>query len=74
MTGILGMVRDWITGRPTDHHCADLRKQVRDAVHDHRAAATHSVAASIKAHRAADETLRVAQDAIAALEKARDGS
>jgi hypothetical protein len=69
------LFRYWATGCSNTHVVADqIRKEVRESVHNARNLAQVAISTSRNAERASAETTRVAEDAIRRLERGRGES
>jgi hypothetical protein len=66
--------RRWAVGCDPGAVTDQIRREVRESVHSARNLAQVAVSASRRADRASDETTRVAEDAIQAIEGRRGGS
>jgi hypothetical protein len=66
------LFRYWATGCSNTHAVTDqIRKEVRESVHNARNLAQVAISTSRNAERASAETTRVAEDAIRRLERGR---
>jgi hypothetical protein len=66
-----GWFRRWAIGCDTGAVTDQIRREVRESVHNARNLAQVAVSASRRADRASDETTRVAEDAIRRIESGR---